>query len=83
MNGIIRKDNRRRGMYPIEIDGYGYTIIELLAAIELAVGDELRGPLDEVGQVELVHVRTNQAFEAVIQNKWVPKDLVDRQLLLP
>ena len=42
MSGRVYAINRRRGMAAIETNGYGFTIIELMGASDLELGDTMR-----------------------------------------
>lgn len=54
----------RSGMFLVVWDTGDHAVFELLDSVELQVGDEIRGPVHELGSVVLQHVGQGCAFDA-------------------
>jgi hypothetical protein len=82
VRGRIIGSNPVRGMFAVDIDGAGVTIVELLDSIELELDDAITGTLDEHGSVRLRCERLSESFDAFVQACGVSRQNLRKQLLL-
>jgi hypothetical protein len=81
--GIVAAMNPRRGMVAITTEDDGYTIIELLSAFELEIGDEMVWENGHGLGSEIYSNATKGTREEVyVQNHAVSKANLNQQLLL-
>jgi hypothetical protein len=66
--GTIVLMNQRRGMFVVQIDDGDFVIFELLAGIDVAVGDRVKGELEALGREDLQHVGQRRRFAAYGQS---------------
>lgn len=66
--GTIVAINRRRGMFVVQIDDGDFAVFELLAGIDIAVGDRLQGDLHALGGEDLLHLGQGELFSAFGQS---------------
>ncbi|WP_158935213.1 hypothetical protein [Burkholderia sp. S171] len=66
--GTVVVMNLRRGMFVVQIDEGDFAVFELLAGIDVAVGDRIAGDLEALGREELQHVGQRQRFAAYGQS---------------
>ena len=67
-NGTVVAVNQRRGMFIVEIASGEFAVFELLAGIDIAVGDEVQGNLEGLGSETLYHRGQGRSFSAYGQS---------------
>lgn len=60
--GAVVIVNQRRGMFVVQIDEGDFAVFELLAGIDVAIGDRVAGDLEALGHEELRHVGQRRRF---------------------
>ena len=55
-------------MFVVQIDEGDFVVFELLAGIDIAVGDRIAGDLEALGREELQHVGQRRGFAAYGQS---------------
>lgn len=78
--GTVVVVNPRRGMFIVQIDQGDFVVFELLAGIDIAVGDRVSGDLEALGRDELHHVDQRRRFAVCGQSG--PSSLVACRRLL-
>ncbi len=67
-NGTVVAINHRRAMFILEIERGDFVVFELLAGIDIAVGDVVQGNLKALGGETLYHQGLGQSFAAYGQS---------------
>ncbi|ACB65899.1 hypothetical protein [Burkholderia ambifaria] len=67
-NGSVVAVNQRRGMFIVAIDNGDHVVFELLAGIDVAIGDRVRGDLEALGRETLRHLGQGRDFDAYGQS---------------
>lgn len=62
--GTIVEMHRSRGRFIVAIEGGAHALFTLYDHIELCEGDQLSGPLDQVGSEWLMRERGRRVFDA-------------------
>ncbi|CAD6559518.1 hypothetical protein LMG27952_06883 [Paraburkholderia hiiakae] len=60
--GTVVAVNQRRGMFIAQIDEGDFAVFELLAGIDIAIGDRVAGDLEALGREELRHLGQRRRF---------------------
>lgn len=68
MNGTIVEVNHQRGMFIVKVDDRAFSVFELLAWIDIEVGDRVSGKLYAVGGQELFHLGQGRGFNVYGQS---------------
>lgn len=76
LHGRVVRVNPNRGMFVVQCIGTGeHCAIEILDSVDLAVGDEVTGPLEELGSIRLKLTTQGEVFDAYGQTG--PTSLAD------
>lgn len=67
MKGCVALINRRTGMFAVDLDDDGYTVVEPLGGNTVAIGDVISGALDMLGSEMLVNETQRERIDAIIQ----------------
>jgi hypothetical protein len=67
MRGVVTDISPRRLMIAIEVDGYGYTVAELLVDDDVDLGDVIQGNLRTHESEELRNVTKGTVLSVYIQ----------------
>ena len=82
MEGTVKAVNPLNGMFAVEVDDGGFTIVELLDSVDVGIGEVVHGELQSLGGESLLNVTTGDKFDCYIQNFDVPPSSIRQQLLL-
>ncbi|WP_186038757.1 hypothetical protein [Burkholderia gladioli] len=66
--GTVVAVNQRLGMFIVAIDGGDHAVFELLAGIDVVIGDRVRGELEALGRETLHHLGQGRDFDAYGQS---------------
>lgn len=66
MVGRVVAINRHRESFSVLTED-GHTVVELMDEVELRIGDDVKGNLDDHGDARLVHVQSGQSFHGYVQ----------------
>lgn len=66
--GSVVAVNQRRGMFIVAIDNGDHVVFELLAGIDVAIGDRVQGDLEALGRETLRHLGQGRNFDAYGQS---------------
>lgn len=66
--GSVVAVNQRRGMFIVAIDSGDHVVFELLAGIDVAIGDREQGDLEALGHETLRHLGQGRNFAAYGQS---------------
>ena len=83
MKGKVYQINPKRGMVAVLTENDDFTIFEIIGSYEIDVGDELTWNNDTgLGTEQYENLTKNHIIEVFVQNHWVNKSQLRKQLLL-
>jgi len=83
MNGKVYQINPNRGMVAVLTENGDFTIIEIIGAYEIDIGDELTWKNDTaLGSEQYRNITKKQDIEVFVQNHSVNKNQLRQQLFL-
>jgi hypothetical protein len=63
--------DRGRNVFIAQVDDYAEIVtFRKLDVIELKLGDQIKGPLNEPGRMRLIHLPTAREFDAFAESGW-------------
>lgn len=83
MKGKVYQINPRRGMVAVLTEEGHFTIIEIMGGYDIDIGDELTWEnATGLGGEQYRNVTKDEMIEVFVQNHWVGKSELRKQLLL-
>lgn len=73
MRGKVIAINHRRGMFVVETDSDGCSIVEELGGYDTEIGDIMDGALDTEGSEEIKNITKDENMDVMIQNAGLHK----------
>ena len=67
MQGIVKGINNRKGFIAVETDSGEYAVLELLGGYDVEIGDVISGPLESLGEEEVINLTQSEEMDVFIQ----------------
>lgn len=67
MQGIVKGSNINKGFIAVEVNPGEYSILELLGGYDVEIGDVIAGPLESLGEEEVINITQSETMDVFIQ----------------